>query len=42
MHRVTIPLGGMRPGPYTLRITAARDGAPAAQAVVRELTFAVR
>ena len=42
MHRATIPLGGMRPGPYTLRIKAARDGAPADQSVVRDLVFAVR
>jgi VWFA-related protein len=42
MHRATIPLSGLRPGPYTLRITAARDGAPPDQAVFRQLTFAVR
>jgi VWFA-related protein len=42
MHRATIPLGGMRPGSYTLRVKAARDGAPADQAVFRELAFAVR
>ena len=42
MHRSTIPLNGLRPGPYTLRITAALDGAPAERAVFRELTFAVR
>jgi len=41
MHRATIPLEGMRPGPYTLRIEARRDGAPAAQSVSRELVFAV-
>jgi hypothetical protein len=42
MHRATIPLGGMRPGSYTLRVEAARDGAPADQAVFRSLVFAVR
>jgi hypothetical protein len=42
MHRATIPLGGMRPGSYTLRVKAVRDGAPADQAVLRDLVFAVR
>jgi VWFA-related protein len=42
MHRATIPLGGLRPGPYTLRIEATRNGAPAAQSAFRELVFAVR
>jgi len=41
MHRATIPLSGMLPGLYTLRIEAARDGAPASQSVRRELVFAV-
>ncbi len=42
MHRATIPLSGMPPGLYTLRIDAARDSAPAGQSVRRELVFAVR
>ena len=42
MHRATIPLSGMPPGLYTLRIEAARDSAPAGQSVRRELVFAVR
>jgi VWFA-related protein len=42
MHRATIPLGGLRPGPYTLRIEATRNGASAAQSAFRELVFAVR
>jgi len=42
MHRATIPLSGMRPGPYTLRVEAARDGAPVDQSAFRELVFAVR
>ena len=41
MHRATIPLSGMLPGLYTLRIEAARDGAPASRSVRRELVFAV-
>jgi VWFA-related protein len=43
MHRATIPLGGLPPGSYRLRIAAARGGAPGAQQpVVRDLVFAVR
>jgi VWFA-related protein len=42
MHRATIPLAGLRPGLYRLRIEAARGGAPSAQPVFRDLVFAVR
>jgi hypothetical protein len=42
IHRATIPLAGLRPGPYRLRIEAARAGTPASLSAARDLVFAVR
>ena len=42
VHRATIPLAGLRPGTYRLRVEAVRPGGAGAATAVRDLAFAVR
>jgi hypothetical protein len=42
VHRATIPLAGLRPGTYRLRVEAVRPGGSGGSTAVRDLAFAVR